>query len=57
MIEYESLSAASGAYVGQNRPVDETTTEDDYTLEKALAMGCKHILWDGMYAFRLSIPL
>lgn len=50
-VEMEKASAAEGAYVGKNRPVDERYGTDDYTVDRALRLGCRLEEWDGMYVF------
>lgn len=47
--EMEKASAAEGAYVGINRPVDRTWGTDDYTLEGERTKGRTVLKWDGMY--------
>lgn len=44
----EGASAARGAYVGVDRPVDRKYWTDEYTLEGELAKGRRYQLWDGM---------
>lgn len=57
----EGASAAAGAYVGINRPVDTESGADHYTLEGEIAKGRKYVPWDGMcvfsFFFSLSISL
>lgn len=45
----EGATAAKGAYVGINRPVDSVSGSDCYTLEGELAKGRKLVRWDGVY--------
>lgn len=45
----EGASAAKGAYVGKNRPVDAESGKDSYTLEGEIAKGRRLIEWDGRY--------
>lgn len=47
-VEMENASVAEGAYVGKNRPIDRKYGTDDYTVEGALAMGCRLEEWDGV---------
>lgn len=46
--ESETMSAAHGAYVGINRPVDVEGGADDYTVEGCRVSGKKYVAWDGV---------
>lgn len=50
----EDATAAKGAYVGVNRPVDVVSGGDRYTLEGELAKGRQLVEWDGVYV--LVVP-
>lgn len=52
--EMENASAADGAYVGINRPVDRRWGTDDYTLEGEMRKGRTVLKWDGVYVVFLS---
>lgn len=51
----ENATAAAGAYVGKNRPVDAESGADSYTLEGEIAKGRKYVPWDGMCVFPLLL--
>lgn len=43
----EGASAAKGAYVGKNRPIDVKSGQDRYTVEGEREKGRRYIKWDG----------